>query len=63
MVLSHADNDHAPGLVGVLEHFKVGTLWMNRPWVYAAEVIESFHGNYTLEGLVSKIKEMNPYPR
>ena len=48
MVLSHADNDHACGLVGVLEHFTVENLWMNRPWLYAAEALEHFHGNYTL---------------
>lgn len=61
MVLTHADNDHATGLVKILEHFDVGTLWMNRPWLYAAETLESFHGNYTLEGLVAKMKEMHPY--
>src|ERR1700704_259680 len=31
MVLSHADNDHATGLIGVLNHFEVRTIWMNRP--------------------------------
>jgi hypothetical protein len=29
MVLSHADNDHAPGLAAVLEAIPVRTLWMN----------------------------------
>jgi hypothetical protein len=61
MVLSHADNDRATGLVKILEHFDVRTLWMNRPWLYAAETLDSFHGNYTLDGLVAKIKEMHPY--
>jgi glyoxylase-like metal-dependent hydrolase (beta-lactamase superfamily II) len=33
VVLSHADNDHACGLIKLLEHdkFKVFNLWMNRP--------------------------------
>lgn len=61
MVLSHADNDHACGLVGVLEHFTVKNLWMNRPWLYAEEALEHFHGNYTLQGLIDAIKEKHPY--
>jgi len=43
MVLTHADNDHATGLVSVLKHFSVKNLWMNRPWLYAAEVLHHFH--------------------
>jgi beta-lactamase superfamily II metal-dependent hydrolase len=61
MVLSHADNDHATGLVKLLDYFDVRSLWMNRPWLYAQESLDSFHGNYTLEGLVAKMKEMHPY--
>jgi beta-lactamase superfamily II metal-dependent hydrolase len=61
MVLSHADNDHAMGLIGVLEHFEVRHLWMNRPWLYAAEILPHMHGNYELPGLVDKIREMHPY--
>jgi glyoxylase-like metal-dependent hydrolase (beta-lactamase superfamily II) len=45
MVLTHADNDHATGLVSVLKHFSVKNLWMNRPWLYAAEVLHHFHGS------------------
>ena len=26
MVLSHADNDHATGLIGILNHFEVGAI-------------------------------------
>lgn len=60
MVLSHADNDHATGLIPVLEHFDVGALWMNRPWLYAAEIIDSFHGNYTANGLAKEIRDSYP---
>jgi len=60
IVLSHADADHATGLLQVLEHFEVGALWMNRPWLYAAEVIDAFHGNYTVTGLEMAIKEKYP---
>jgi glyoxylase-like metal-dependent hydrolase (beta-lactamase superfamily II) len=62
MVLSHADNDHACGLIGILERFEVkGAIWMNRPWLYAAEILPFFHGSFTLEGLVRKIRDMHPY--
>jgi len=61
MVLSHADDDHATGLVGVMENFKVNNLWMNRPWLYAAEILHHFHGNFTQQGLIDDIKERHPY--
>ena len=61
MVLSHADNDHATGLIGVLERFEVQHLWMNRPWLYAADCVDSFHGTYTVDGLIAKMREMHPY--
>jgi len=63
VVLSHADNDHATGLIKVLDHpqFNVSTLWMNRPWDYVDEVIDNFHGAYTREGLIKRMREMHPY--
>lgn len=61
MVLSHADDDHATGLVGVMEKMEVKNLWMNRPWLYAPQILEHFHGNFTLQGLIDNIKERHPY--
>jgi hypothetical protein len=63
VVLTHADNDHACGLIKLLEHqdFKIHTLWMNRPWDYVDYVLDKFHGAYTREGLVKKMREMHPY--
>lgn len=61
MVLSHADNDHATGLIGVMKRFEVKHLWMNRPWLYAADILPHMHGNYTVQGLADKIREMHPY--
>lgn len=61
MVLSHADNDHAAGLVGVMERFRVDHLWMNRPWLYADQILHHFHGNFTLQGLINDIKVRHPY--
>jgi len=61
MVLSHADDDHAPGLVEVMKTMTVQNLYMNRPWLYAAETLQYFHGRYTLEGLIKKMRDMHPY--
>ena len=57
VVLSHADRDHAGGLAEVLETCDVGKLWMNRPWLYVEEIVDRFHGNFTVEGLRKKIRE------
>ncbi len=61
MVLSHADDDHATGLIGVMENIEVKNLWMNRPWLYADQILHHFHGNFTLQGLIDNIKERHPY--
>lgn len=61
MVLSHADDDHATGLIGVMEKFDVKHLWMNRPWLYVDQILDQFHGNFTLQGLIDDIKERHPY--
>jgi hypothetical protein len=61
MILSHADNDHACGLIGVLKHSRVGALYMNRPWLYAPQILQHFHGNFTLQGLVADIKSRHEY--
>jgi beta-lactamase superfamily II metal-dependent hydrolase len=63
VVLSHADNDHACGLIRLLEHdkFKVFNLWINRPWDYVDEVLNKFHGAYTRDRLIKKMREMHPY--
>jgi beta-lactamase superfamily II metal-dependent hydrolase len=61
MVLSHADNDHATGLVEVMKRMKVQHLWMNRPWQFAAETVRQFHQGYTVEGLIRRMREMHPY--
>jgi beta-lactamase superfamily II metal-dependent hydrolase len=61
LVLSHADNDHAAGLIAVMKRFKVNNLWMNRPWLYASDVLHHFHGNYSLPGLIQEMRERHPY--
>ncbi len=56
VVLSHADNDHAGGLIKVFENYYVGHLWMNRPWRVVTDVIGHFHGNFTETGLIADIR-------
>lgn len=60
VVLTHADGDHAAGLVEVMQTLNVQALWMNRPWLYAAEIIHHFHGNWTVDGLVRHLREQYP---
>lgn len=60
VVLTHADGDHAAGLVEVMETLDVQALWMNRPWLYAAEIIHHFHGNWSVDGLVRHLRERYP---
>src|SRR5262249_20657113 len=61
MVVSHADNDHAKGLIPVFKHFRVGSLWMNRPWLYAREVLDQFHGNWSLDGWIKDVRANHEY--
>ena len=59
--VTHADNDHACGLIDVLKRFEIKRLWMNRPRLYAEETLWHFHGNFTLQGVIDDIKERHPY--
>jgi len=61
MVVTHADNDHVCGLIGVLKKYEVKHLWMNRPWLYAKETLQHFHGRFTLQGLIDDMKGRHPY--
>lgn len=58
VVLSHPDNDHAGGLIKVLETYNVGALWMNRPWLYADEIVQSFKYAWTADGLRKKLRDL-----
>jgi len=61
MVLSHADNDHACGLIGVLKRFEItGAIWMNRPWRWAQFVLPAYPG-YSMDRLVREMREKHPY--
>ena len=51
VVLTHTDQDHVNGLRIVLEHCAVGCLWMNRPWLYADELIARFKTYNSVDAL------------
>ena len=63
VVLTHPDNDHAGGLRTVLEEcavFPGGGLWMLRPWLYAAELLDRFARFTTVSGLEKALREAYP---
>lgn len=62
VVLTHSDQDHANGLRKVLEQCTVGTLWMNRPWLYAEELIDRFEMYNSVEHLRRKLREIYSGP-
>ncbi|MBT2298494.1 ComEC/Rec2 family competence protein [Pseudomonas fluorescens] len=58
VVNSHPDNDHAGGLLHVLENLTVGQLWMHRPWAYSNEIRHYFHdGRITNDSLAERLKQ------
>lgn len=63
VVLTHPDRDHASGLKKVLEDFTVERLWMNRPWLYADELLP-YYPTYTDPArLRGRLRSMYPYAR
>jgi hypothetical protein len=60
VVLTHPDGDHAGGLCSVLENFHVGTLWMLRPWNYAAEIVHRFSKITSVDNLRRLLREAYP---
>lgn len=60
VVVSHPDGDHAGGLRTVLQEFKIGALWMLRPWLYANEIIHRFSRFASVDTLKRRLKEIYP---
>lgn len=60
VILTHPDGDHARGLKFVLENYPVNALWMNRPWIHAAELINRFKNYKNIENIKKKLKECYP---
>lgn len=60
VVSTHPDSDHTGGLRLVLEEMEVGTLWMNRPWLYSEEIIHRFSRFKNADNLSKALKEAYP---
>lgn len=60
VISTHNDSDHANGLVHILEHFDVGTLWMLRPWLYAQELLPRFSTYTSVDHLRSALRSAYP---
>jgi beta-lactamase superfamily II metal-dependent hydrolase len=60
VVLTHPDGDHANGLKVLLnsDEFTIGTLRMNRPWLYAEELLPHFKNYNSVDRLRSKLREI-----
>lgn len=58
VVLTHPDQDHANGLRKVLEQCTVGRLWMNRPWLYAEDLIDRFETYNSVDALRRKLRDV-----
>jgi beta-lactamase superfamily II metal-dependent hydrolase len=56
VICTHPDNDHTSGLRKLLENFTIGTLWIHQPWLHAAEIVDSFKGKWTTEGLEKHLR-------
>lgn len=58
VVLTHPDRDHANGLRKVLEQCTVRNLWINRPWIYAEELLPRFENYNSAEALRRKLRSI-----
>jgi beta-lactamase superfamily II metal-dependent hydrolase len=60
VLCTHADMDHCSGLRTVIENFEIGALYMNRPWVHAAEMLNQGlfkSSRWTVEGLEKTLRD------
>jgi hypothetical protein len=58
IVLTHPDRDHANGLRKVLDVCTVRNLWINRPWIYAEELLPRFTNYNSVEALRRKLRSI-----
>ena len=60
VILTHPDADHASGLEEVLRQYKVGRLWMNRPWHHVDKLMPMFERYQNRDRLISRLKSEYP---
>ena len=57
VVVTHGDQDHAEGLAPILENFRVGRLWMLRPWLYTGIPLPYFARYNSADRLAARLRE------
>lgn len=60
IVVTHQDQDHTGGLRKLFGEYKIGELWMLRPWLYAEDLIDRFSRYTSAENLATRLKEIYP---
>lgn len=61
VICTHGDDDHSSGLREVIKAFKIGSIWMNRPWLYARLIIDAFKDKrMTVASLERHLREEYP---
>jgi beta-lactamase superfamily II metal-dependent hydrolase len=56
VVVTHGDQDHAEGLAPILESFRVGRLWMLRPWLYTGILLPYFARYNSADRLAARLR-------
>lgn len=62
VICSHSDQDHSSGLSILFDHFRIGKLIMNRPWLYVDELFDRVSdGRITKNSLADRFREAYPF--
>lgn len=56
VVSTHLDKDHIGGLVGVVEHIPVDSLWMHLPWDHSDEFLAARQDEFDTINITKKLK-------
>ena len=64
VICSHPDQDHASGLSNLIDNFKIGKIYMNRPWLYIEDLFSKVSdGRITKASLEERLRSSYPYIR
>ena len=62
LICSHPDQDHASGLIEVIEKFEIDKIIMNIPWKYIYDIWDNVNdGRVSEESLENRLKDDYPY--
>ena len=62
LICSHPDQDHASGLIEVIEKFEIGKIIMNIPWNYIDDIWDNINDRrISKESLEKRLKDDYPY--